>query len=309
MSECVSILMPMRNAEEYIKEAIESVLNQTHTELEVIVIDDCSTDASREIVESILDKRIKLLQGEGQGISAALNLGLKAASGDYVCRCDADDLYPVERLNSQLSQLKKNPKLVAVAGKFTSIDEKGRTVAEFNTGNDSCDITGELNNGRTRTHLGTFLIKMDVIKLLGGFRPYFVTAEDIDLQLRLAEVGPVEYLAENMYFYRIHNSSITHVQSSVKRIFYEAQARAFSQQRQGGEQDLLQLGRPPTPPSGDSKATDSSSQIQGYLIAESWRLHTAKNKKAAIEVAFRLCRRAPFKLSVWKNLIMILLKK
>lgn len=309
MSKRVSILMPMRNAEGYIKASIESILNQTYADLEVIIIDDCSTDSSREIVESFSDSRIKLLKGEGQGISCALNLGLEVATGDYVCRCDADDLYPVNRLSSQVDWLLTHPELIAVSGKFTSIDENGRIVAEFKTGDEPCDITSELNSGVTRTHLGTFLMKTASMRMLGGFRSYFVTAEDIDMQLRLAEISAIGYLPENMYFYRIHNSSITHQQSSSRRIFYEKQAREFLKQRQNDGQDLLELGQPLDPPTGKDEPVDSSHQIMGYLIAESWRLHARKHKKEALLVSLKACFRSPFHWVAWKNIIMIMLKK
>ncbi len=309
MSERVSVLMPMRNAEAYLKASINSILKQTYTHLELIIIDDCSTDSSRKIVESFSDSRIKLIQGEGKGISAALNLAIDKAQGKYICRCDADDLFPSDRLFTQVRWLEAHPDYIAIAGKFSSMDEKSNIIAEFQTGDDECDITPELLNGKTRTHLGTFLIKKAALVKSQGFREYFITAEDIDMQLRLAEYGLVGYLPQNMYFYRIHNSSITHLQHSNKRVFYEAQAREYLMQRQKDGKDQLQLGQPLSPPSGQDKPSNSSDQILGYLIGESWRLHTAKQKKEALLVAMRACTKYRFHWLAWKNIIIIILKK
>jgi glycosyltransferase involved in cell wall biosynthesis len=298
----------MRNAEKYIEETIQSLLQQTYSNIELIIINDGSTDKSEELVKSFSDQRIRIFQGQERGISAALNLGLKSALGDYVCRCDSDDIFPLDRLTAQLDWLSSNPNYIAVSGKFTSMDEKSRIVAEFNTGESFSDITSELLSGITRTHLCTFLINKNVLDGLAGFREFFVTAEDIDMQLLLAEKGLIGYLPENMYFYRIHDNSITHEQSSSKRIFYENSAREFLKQRLERGQDDVQKENPPIPPNIKDAATDSGLQIMGYLMGESWRLHNEKNKYAAFKISLRACRLKPLNVKVWKNILMILIK-
>jgi glycosyltransferase involved in cell wall biosynthesis len=309
MTIAVSILMPMRNAEAYIKETIQSLLNQSFSHFEIIIVNDGSNDASQALVESFVDDRIKIIQGKGQGISAALNLGLNHAQGKYVCRCDADDLYPPDRLKLQVDWLESHVNYIAVAGKFSSMDEKSRVIAEFNTGNEEADITPELLMGKTRTHLGAFLIKSSVLKELQGFREYFITAEDIDMQLRLAECGLVGYIPWNMYFYRIHNSSITHTQGTNARVFYEATAREFLKQRLKMGFDQLQKGDAPKPPLVSGKPTDSVDQVVGYMIGKSWQLHSDNKKYAALVISIRACLKKPFYWLVWKNIIMILIKR
>ena len=99
----VTVIMPMRNAAPYVKEAISSIL-QCHTiNIELLVIDDGSTDNSREIVTAMPDRRIRLLNGPRNGISNCLNVGIKEARGDYIMRCDADDRYPAGRIESQIA--------------------------------------------------------------------------------------------------------------------------------------------------------------------------------------------------------------
>ncbi len=90
----ISILIPCRNAERYIRSTLESVLAQRDVDLEVIVIDDGSTDRSIEIVRELNDSRVRVIPGPQRGISAAFNSGLAEAKGEYLARCDADDLYP-----------------------------------------------------------------------------------------------------------------------------------------------------------------------------------------------------------------------
>ena len=97
----ISVLMPTYNAEKYLKEAIESILNQTFTDFELLVIDDCSKDNTRNIVLSYNDKRIRLIDGLQKGLAAALNFGIKIAKGVYVARMDADDIALPERFSKQ----------------------------------------------------------------------------------------------------------------------------------------------------------------------------------------------------------------
>jgi len=304
----VSILMPMKNSGAFIQETIQSLLVQSFSDFEIIVVNDGSSDNCQELVESFTDKRIKIIQGQSKGISSALNQALNVAQGQYVCRCDADDLYPVDRLSNQVKWMEGHPGHIAVAGKFSSMDEKSHVIAEFNTGEMECEITSELLTGNTRTHLGTFLVKLAIVKKLKGFREYFVTAEDIDIQLRLAEMGRITYLPENMYFYRIHNSSITHVQGSNKRIFYEGIAREFLKQRVKNGEDQLDRGMPPKPPLVTNQPTDSTDQIIGYMVGESWRLHSCGEKRKAFGMLVKAGMKKPMKWQVWKSLIMIMLK-
>lgn len=308
MSISVSILMPMRNAASYIEETIQSLLNQSFSSFEIIIVNDGSTDDCQALVENFADSRIKIIQGKSKGISAALNLALSVATGNYVCRCDADDLFPADRLLTQVEWLEANVDYIAVAGQFNIIDEKSQIVADTNEDSEGCDITDELLGGETRTHLGTFLIKKSILSELNGFRKYFVTAEDIDMQLRLAEHGAIRFMAKKFYSYRIHSASITHEQSSNKREFYERMAHEFLKQRLADGLDQLDSGNAPKPVMNENHPTDTRKQIAGYLVGESWRLHGNKQKFQAFKMSLKACIKKPSYWLVWKNIVMILVK-
>src|SRR5437868_1666996 len=94
----ISVIIPTRNAERYIRSTLESVCAQRDVDLEIVVIDDGSTDRSIEIVREVNDPRIRIIPGPQRGISAAFNAGLAEARGELIARCDADDLYPPDRL-------------------------------------------------------------------------------------------------------------------------------------------------------------------------------------------------------------------
>ena len=131
----ITVLMPVRNGEKYIKESIDSVLNQTLTDFEFLIIDDGSTDRTVEIIQGYTDKRIRLVRKEHQFIQN-LNEGLELASGSYIARMDADDIMHTERLRIQLKRMKKNPD-ITVCGTWAKIfSDKGneRNVSHFGYG-------------------------------------------------------------------------------------------------------------------------------------------------------------------------------
>src|SRR5690349_11671199 len=119
----ISILIPCRNAERYIGATLDSILAQRDVDLEIIVIDDGSTDRSNDIVQGKNDPRIRIIPGPQRGISGAFNAGLAAASGEFLARCDADDLYPPNRLGWQSKFLQDHPDFGAVCGYFSTITE------------------------------------------------------------------------------------------------------------------------------------------------------------------------------------------
>ena len=141
----ITVLMPVRNGEKYIKESIDSVLNQTLTDFEFLIIDDGSTDRTVEIIQGYTDKRIRLVRKEHQFIQN-LNEGLELASGSYIARMDADDIMHTERLRIQLKRMKKNPD-ITVCGTWAKIfSDKG--------------------NERKISHLGYGIIHEPVLELL-----------------------------------------------------------------------------------------------------------------------------------------------
>lgn len=120
----ITVLMPVRNGEKYIKDAIESVLKQTFTDFEFIIIDDGSTDQTVKIVHEYEDQRIRLIKREHRFI-LNLNEGLKLASGSYIARMDADDIMHTERLKIQLKRMKKNPDIVVCGTWARFFDDNG----------------------------------------------------------------------------------------------------------------------------------------------------------------------------------------
>jgi len=135
----VSVIIPLYNTEKYIEKAIDSVINQTYKNWQLIIIDDCSTDSSLDIVldirkrnnfsnEKMVIKRMK----KNMGTYVALNIGLQLAKGKYFCVLGSDDMYIPEKLQIQIDEFTKNPNYVCVAGKYIRKDLKGNICEDIN---------------------------------------------------------------------------------------------------------------------------------------------------------------------------------
>lgn len=305
----VSVIMPMKNAEDYVADAISSVLKQSFDDFELIVVDDGSTDTSRKIAKSFLDSRVSVIPGPKTGAADAFNTALMQAKGKYIANCDADDLYPEDRLSWQVNYLEQNKECDAVCGTYSTMDFKGAVISQFNCGEEPENLSKELLTGKTRTSFCTFLTRRDVLIGVDGCRGFFVTSQDIDLQLRIGECHNVWYEPKNTYFYRLHDCSITHSQASNKRVFFEQTARLFLQQRLEKGLDDLQRGTPPEIPSLEELPSRSKEQICGMLTSEAWRLHCEGQKIKAISKGGKVCIKKPFSLTSWRNLAALIVKR
>jgi len=306
----VSVVVPMKNAERYVADALASILLERDIPIEVIVVDDQSVDSSRSRVAHLSDSRIRMIEGPGRGVSACMNAGLAAVRGDVVMRCDADDLYPPGRIARQAAWLRAHPDHTAVCGSFRMIDSAGRLVAEAPCGSTPRDLTSELQQGVVLVHFGTFAVRTAAIIGLGGFREYFDSAEDIDLQLRLGTAGPVAYLPECFYLYRLHASSLTHQQSTVARQFFERMAHEFHGQRKSSGLDDLQRGHlPAKPPRHASGPTSARAHIQHMLLGAAWRQHSAGQKAQALGTGLRAVVARPWTRGAWLSLLALVLKR
>jgi glycosyltransferase involved in cell wall biosynthesis len=299
----VSILMPMKNGRAFVRDAVASVLSQEGVDLELIVVDDGSDDGSPAIVAALEDRRVHLLMSHGAGIAAACNTALEAARGRFLARCDSDDLYEPGRLTRQLTWLRRHEDYAAICGGYATMTRRGRLIADLPCGSSAEEVTAEMAGGHVRTSLNSYLMGTDLVRRLGGWREYFAIAEDIDLQLRLAERGRVWFDPQRCHRYRLHDESITHASSAVWRGFYDTAARHFQRQRRERGQDDLERGCPPPPPQpGTGAPSRCRSQIQGHLLGAAWTHHAAGRRKAALHAGLRACLARPTNARAWRSL-------
>ncbi len=199
----ISIIMPVKDGEKYLGAAIESILAQTWSNWELIVVNDGSTDKTGEILAQYArkDKRIKVITNrKNLGVAASLNKALKAACGQYIARMDADDISLPERLEKQVKFLEKNPAIVAVGCQVEVIDEEDNLVGkkEFPTDPKSCYHYLMLTVPIQHPSL---MARSAAIKKY-GYDERLWTAEDWDLYFKLLQEGQLSNLKETLYLYR-----------------------------------------------------------------------------------------------------------
>jgi len=309
----VSVLMPMRNPGRFVEAAVQSILSQDCVDLELVILDDGSTDGSRVWVDGLADPRVRVVDGPRSGISACMNRGLALARGEIVMRCDSDDLFPPGRIAAQVAFLQAHPGFVGVCSPFSWIGPDGRPVgspgiAPQTTG---ADVAGDILAGQLRTHLCAFAFRRAVLARVGEFRPFFQTAEDIDFQLRLAAAGPVGFQPANAYVYRLHDASITHSQPSVLRQFFEATAHAMARERLATGSDALMRGETvplPAVTDGAHAPDRSGRQISQLLVGEAWRRFLDKDRSGALHTAWRAVLASPGHADAWRSLLLVGIK-
>ncbi len=180
----VSVLMPVHNVESTICECLESILAQTVSNFEMVVVDDGSSDSSRIILEDYAthEKRIKLICTEQQGIVKALNLGLKNCNGNYIARMDGDDVMHPQRLEQQIEFLKQDPSLDLIGCLVEGIPQTTNYQQWSNSLTTNQAIREEIFVESPIMH-PTFFAKHELFEKIGGYcaHPW---AEDYDFLLR-----------------------------------------------------------------------------------------------------------------------------
>ncbi|MDX1929811.1 MAG: glycosyltransferase family 2 protein [Pirellulaceae bacterium] len=206
-----SILLPVYNDEKYLRDAVESLLNQTFTNFELIAIDDGSNDCCPQILETFAakDKRVRIISRPNTGYLRALQDGLQIARGDIIARMDADDVAHPERLEKQLAYLDSNPACVAVGSWVNFVEETGMKLFEWHPPTDHEQIDRELLAGRGAMIVHpTLTMRRSAFNEIGGYRNEFEYAEDFDLLLRLGEVGLLANIGEILLDYRQRPGSV-----------------------------------------------------------------------------------------------------
>lgn len=203
----VSVIIPTFNSEKTIKETIESVLNQTLTNLEVIVINDGSQDSTLEIVKSINDSRIKVFSYLNAGANVSRNRGLTQATGEFVSFLDADDLWTPDKLETQLKALQENPKAAVAYSWTNSIDETGKFLRRGSYITANGDVYAKLLLLDFIESGSNPLIRREALATVGGFDESLPAAQDWDMWLRLAAKYHFIAVSSVQILYRVcHNS-------------------------------------------------------------------------------------------------------
>lgn len=241
-STTVSVILPVFNAEKYIDIAINSILKQTYSDFELLLLNDGSTDNSLELmkIHANIDSRCQIHSWPNQGLIKTLNTGIELAKGNILLRMDADDICHPQRFERQIKHLQSNPKCVAVGTQVMLIDPEGEPLINFISPQLHADID-RMNlsntNGSAIVH-PTAAMRKEAVIAVGGYHSEYLHAEDIDLFLRLAEVGELNNLDEILLDYRQHLASIGY-QHSQKQMESVKLAVMAAEKRRGNNLAII----------------------------------------------------------------------
>ena len=208
----VSVIVLTYNRAHMVSEAIDSILNQTFKDFELIVVDNESVDNTEEVIKSYTDERIRYFRHQNNGLVAVnRNYGISKANGEYIAFCDDDDLWMPEKLERQVKLLDLNKELGLVYSDSYIMDENG------NLERDTSLSSSRLLRGNVFDKLFqsnfipmlTVMIRREVLSKVGGFDPKYIIAQDYDLWLRIAEHYPIDFTEEPLAKYRIHGGSVS----------------------------------------------------------------------------------------------------
>lgn len=199
----ISIIVPLYNKEKFIKKTLDSVLNQSFKDFEVLVVDDGSTDSSITVVQSYQDKRINLIKKENGGVSSARNLGIKRANGDWILFLDADDELEPECLDTFYKSTLIHPEIKIIVSNFwiVSMDGTRKTFSKWRNSKILDNPLKYIWYKRIYPRPGNTLIHKDVFMTHSGYIENMSYNEDFEFSLRIVSSYKVFYISCNSMSY------------------------------------------------------------------------------------------------------------
>lgn len=226
----ISVVMATYNASKFVADAIESIMNQTFQEFELIVADDGSTDNTLDIIKNYAerDSRIRLIELEHQGVSIARNKAIEVAQYSWIAIMDADDIALPSRLEKQITAAIAQPDVVAWGTAVHHINSKGKILSVSRLGPPTKEaFYQQLQDGHViGLNNPTALLKKEIFYQVGGYNRQFQVAQDLEMFDRMADYGPILALPEPLVLYRVHSQS-----ASMQKFFLQRQNMRYVRAR------------------------------------------------------------------------------
>ena len=295
-SPLVSVLMPAYNAERYIAQAVDSILQQSFPDFEFLIVNDGSTDGTLSILQDYADRdrRIRLVSrpNSGRGVASVRNDLVRMARGELLALMDADDIAVSNRLELQVAFLHDHPEVGAVGGSIIDIDDAGRELIKVDYPLIDAEIQDALLSGRCLMANPTIMTRRSLVLGVGGYREEMLELEDMDLWLRIGEHAQLANLPETLLYYRIHERSKSHV--------YIADQERFT--RKAAEDAATRRGVP-----SRYVALEAHREIPGcresrfsYALKYGWWGYNRGDRATALHYAAKAIRARPTHIDGWK---------
>jgi glycosyltransferase involved in cell wall biosynthesis len=215
----ISVLLSVLNGAKFVADAVQSILAQSYSDFEFIIVDDGSTDRTLTILQSFADPRIQIIRNEANiGLARSLNKALDFARGEFIARIDADDFSPPERFAKQLQFLLDHPQIDVVGSDMVEVDEHGVRIREKKFPRTPEEVRRTMFVHNPLAH-SAVMMRASVLKKVGGYDPNFHHTEDYDLWLRIAKTGEIANIPQPLLTRRLHSANVTYA-GEIEMVFH-----------------------------------------------------------------------------------------
>jgi glycosyltransferase involved in cell wall biosynthesis len=291
----VTVLLAVYNGEKYLHQAVQSILNQTYSNFELILLDDGSSDHSLEIAQHYgdTDKRVRVYSHENMGQAKTRQKGVNLARGKYIAIIDADDIAIPQRLEQQVQYLENNLSCVVLGAGIIVIDPAENVLYAPAVTQGHEQILLELLQWKgSRICHPTVMMRTEAVRAVGGYIQEYHW-EDIDLFLKLAKVGRLENLPQKLLKHRLHLSSVTHTRDNdtklneIKKEIYLNAIKNLNISTEFCEQNGLTLPEP----------TDTSEYYSEYEVYCRWSILARRSGfyTTSFKYLYKIFAKYPFK--------------
>jgi glycosyltransferase involved in cell wall biosynthesis len=213
----VSVLIPVYNGEKYLNEALSSIRNQTANEIEILIINDGSTDNSSNIINRMAtnDARIRVINKSNTGLTDTLNCGLSESKGEWIARMDQDDIASTKRIELQIEKITSDRSIVLVGSDFETLNERTQKRKSYSLPATHAKLVKRLERLRGFFPHSSALFHAETVRQIGGYDPNALFNEDWDLWLRLSTNGEISCINECLVTIRKHLNQMSANSGSV----------------------------------------------------------------------------------------------
>jgi len=298
----VSVILCAYNSERFLRPAVESVLAQTFKDFELICIDDGAKDSTGKILDEYAahDSRVKVIHQANTGqVKAAMN-GIAVSAAPLIARMDADDICRPDRLAKQVAFMDAHPEIVLLGGAYELIDEKTRILIKMGQPTGDADLQKICLSGRCPICQPLAIFRREAYERVGGYRPDFSPAEDIDLWLRLGDIGQMACLPDVLLQYRQHAGSLSETKQHIQLANIRRAVEETWQRRN--------LPGQPNVAKDEWRATGDEGSKYRQLVKYGWWAFSSGHPSTARSYGLAAIRSRPFDAAGWKLFGVSLLK-
>lgn len=298
----VTVQMPVFNGARHLRDSVNSILAQSYSNFEFVIIDDGSTDNSLEILKyfKTKDKRIKLISRENRGLGATQRELSMAAQGAYVAQLDQDDVARPDRLAMQIAYLLDHPDVVCVGSAYQIIDSRGRLLTTLHPPTENAEIQLLNLQGHCAILHPSVMMRKAALDAVGGYDPVFSTAVDIDLWLRLGEFGQVANMPIALVKYRLHENSASERVGETQRL----------EARIACERAAIRRGIAPCFEAYSAwRPTKDRASRYSFMLQYGWWAWNSKQRLTAAIYALKAIVARPYSEGGWKLLMVSIIKR